>query len=149
MAEKTGRPTKHKPEYDKLVETHLASGKPLESFWAVVNVEYKTPWYWRKTIPSFSEAVKKGRSKFYEHMIGVGINGASSPAQMMNTGMYAMIMKNMCGWNDKSKNEIKTTAKAQAEAKVHAEKSHDITKVLEAIGSDPFLKEKLKKLLGV
>lgn len=103
----TGRPTKYKPEYCKMLVTHMAKGLSFEAFAGVVEVNPDTLYHWANTKPAFSEAkiIAFGKNRLFwetkavEHLTnekGVSFNATS----------WIFNMKNRFGWRDKQPDEV-------------------------------------------
>src|SRR3546814_4739287 len=115
MANKVGRPTKHKPEYCNMVIEHMSGGLSIESFAAIVDVNKTTIYEWIEAFPEFSKAVKKGTDKSRLFWESVGIKGLFKHSQTgigyttFNTANWIFQMKNRFRYEWRDKQELDNT----------------------------------------
>ncbi len=106
-----GRPTEYKPEYDQKLIEHMNKGFSFESFAGVVSVTRATVYNWLDQHPSFLDAKDNGRQKsllFWETQgidglwdkIEYGDNGKITFKQSINTGVFALNMRNRFAWSN-------------------------------------------------
>lgn len=58
-----GAPTKYKPEYCQAAQDFMGQGYSLTAFAGSIDVCKDTVYEWEKTIPEFSDAIKRARDK--------------------------------------------------------------------------------------
>lgn len=103
VPQEIGRPTKYKPEYcQKLIE-HMALGYSYEAFAGKVDVAIDTLYNWEQLFPDFSEAKKEGKAKQRTKLEEYGMLSIAGYNTKLNTAVWAMFMKNCCGWHDGNK----------------------------------------------
>ncbi len=117
MTEKpSGRPSKYKPEYCKMLIDHMSTGLSFDSFAAVVSVNQDTLHEWAKVHEIFSESKKIAFANsliFWEQQ---GIDGLYSTVEYsddgkplksksINASVYIFNMKNRFKWRDKQPDE--------------------------------------------
>lgn len=61
-----GRPTKYVPEYDAIVCNYVRENKTMEDIAKLLEVNVATVYDWQAKIPSFSEAIKRGREQLLD-----------------------------------------------------------------------------------
>lgn len=85
-------PSKYKPEYCALLETHFQEGLSFESFGGAIGVDKTTLYEWVKVHPAFKKAKEVGvlRSLLYWEKLGVdAVNGRIEHFQP-STYIYTM-----------------------------------------------------------
>jgi len=101
-----GAPPKYKPEYCEALIEHMAQGFPYETFAATIDVCRRTLYNWEKEHKEFLHAKRLGAEKTYLALYSKGLDSLHDPGTLNNT-VWAMMMKNMCGWRDKVEHETK------------------------------------------
>lgn len=112
---RTGRPTKYRREYCKLLVDHMASGLSFESFGGVVVVAKSTLEDWVANYQEFRDAKAVGFSLsriFWEKM---GRAGALGQIKNFSVSAYVFTMKNRFGWSDRTDLRIEVNEDFQKE----------------------------------
>lgn len=102
-----GRPSKYKEEYCQTIREYFAKpvldkdGKlntppTLYGFASQTKVCHDTLHEWAKNHPNFSEAMKECKATQSQFIIDATFTGKSNPA------FSIFMMKNICGWRDKT-----------------------------------------------
>lgn len=61
-----GRPTKYVKQYDDIVCNYIRENKTMEDIARLLSIDVSTVYDWQATKPSFSEAIKRGRSQLLD-----------------------------------------------------------------------------------
>jgi hypothetical protein len=110
----TGRPTKYKQIYHKLLLDMMSKGKSVVQFCAEIGICRDTFYEWVDKIPSFSDTYKKAIElceSYWEDIgkrgiMGMSVKDSNGNESRINTGMYVFYMKNRFHWKDRSEQEI-------------------------------------------
>lgn len=109
MGIKTGRPTKFKPEYCKMLIDHMAQGMSYESFAATCDTHRDTLYNWEKVHKEFLDAKREGNEKrlaFYEKL---GFEGMTGKHEKFSAAMWIFYMKNVHKWTDRQEVKAQNT----------------------------------------
>lgn len=95
------RPTEYKQEYcDKLIE-HMSTGLSFESFAGTIDICKQTLYTWAEKHPEFMDAKKRGLEKCRVWWESKGRDWLVSTKEgTLNTGVYALNMRNRFGWKN-------------------------------------------------
>lgn len=63
-----GRPTKYVPQFDDIVCNYIRENKTMEDIAKLLNVNVATVYDWQANIPSFSDAIKRGREQLLDRV---------------------------------------------------------------------------------
>jgi len=98
---KTGRPSKYKPEYCKMLKQHLIEGLSYESFAGLLGVSRESLYEWERKFKEFADTKKQyieAARLFWEKM---GRAGASGQITGFNCTAWLFTMKNRFGYRDR------------------------------------------------
>ncbi len=109
--EKAGAPSLYRVQYcDKLIEV-MGNGKNFTCFCHEIGIVRDTAYGWTKQYPEFSDALKKGKAALENYMIDEGRLISRGVYQFAKPGIWVFMMKNMCGWTDKTEVKSEHTVK--------------------------------------
>ena len=112
-----GQPTKYKPEYCQMLIEHMAEGLSFKAFAGVIRVSRQTLYNWaNKEHDSYAgaeweEAIEIGdacEQLYWEKVGRDGMHGqvfitdeGKTIIRPLNTGVWALNVRNRLGWKDK------------------------------------------------
>lgn len=110
-----GRPSVFKEEYCDMLVEHMAKGLSFESFAGIIDTCRATLYNWEAEFPQFLDAKKNAIEKsllFWEklsvdHVVNLTEtektgNSSTTTSKSLNTGVWALNMRNRFNWRDKA-----------------------------------------------
>lgn len=101
MTKIMAKPTKYKAEYCQLLIDHLAEGKSIEAFPAVIHVNRDTIYEWFKKHREFLDAKNMGLAHARLLFDKITMNAIMGKVPGFNATAWVFTMKNRFGWRDK------------------------------------------------
>ena len=138
---KTGRPTKYKPEYCKKLIEHMKEGLSYETFGAVIGVCKSTVYEWENVHKDFSDAKKIAWQEYQLFWEKMGVNGSRGKLKGFNSTSYIYNVKcrfrNSDTFGNDPDNEKKVTVKVENIAELSEEELNEkLAIALSALGKD-------------
>lgn len=104
-----GRPTAYRKQYAELAQNYALLGATDEEIAGLLGVTGRTLRAWKKTYPTFAEALNHGKRHADARMLGAAFrNGLAG-----NATIQIFWLKNRLGWRDKVDIDANVTGKLE------------------------------------